>query len=84
MSKLPIAGGSKFVPHAEPKERIPVNVIPTAKEVPAPKWTPNTDKPHYEQKSESGNDEGHSGLPLKSDGKLRGSSDFNHPSQPFC
>jgi hypothetical protein len=30
MSKLPIAGGTKFVPTAEPGERIPVNVVPKA------------------------------------------------------
>lgn len=33
-------------------------------------------KPHYTQKSEEGND-GHSGLPIKSDGSYRESSDLN-------
>lgn len=32
-------------------------------------------KPHYTQKSEPGND-GHSGLPIKSDGSYRDSSDL--------
>jgi hypothetical protein len=33
-------------------------------------------KPHYDQKSEPGND-GHSGLPIKSDGSYRDSSDLD-------
>ena len=33
-------------------------------------------KPHYDQKSEPGNN-GHSGLPIKSDGSYRDSSDLN-------
>ncbi len=33
-------------------------------------------KPHYDQKSEPGND-GHSGLPIKSNGSYRDSSDLN-------
>ena len=33
-------------------------------------------KPHYDQKSEAGNI-GHSGLPIKSDGSYRESSDLN-------
>ena len=36
----------------------------------------NNPKPHYDQKSEQGND-GHSGLPIKSDGSYRESSDLN-------
>ena len=34
---------------------------------------------HYDQRSI--HDEGHSGLPLKSDGSLRESSNAGHPSQ---
>jgi hypothetical protein len=42
MPNLPIAGGSKFVPTAEPNERIPVHTIPQAgKELPDNTWNPN-------------------------------------------
>ena len=37
-------------------------------------------KPHHDQKSESGND-GHSGLPIKSDGSYRDSSDLTQPAK---
>jgi hypothetical protein len=40
------------------------------------------DKPrtHYDQKSEPGND-GHSGLPIKSDGSYRDVSDLKQPAK---
>ena len=55
-----------------------VNDNPTAKAVPPqkPKPAAYSDKPHYTQKSEAGND-GHSGLPIKSDGSYRETSDLN-------
>jgi hypothetical protein len=31
MSKLPIAGGRKFVPHSEPNERFPVTQVPVTR-----------------------------------------------------
>jgi len=34
-------------------------------------------KPHYDQKSQPGNDDQISGLPIKSDGSYRESSDLN-------
>jgi len=38
----PIAGGPKFIPTAEPNERIPVYVIPKAgKELPDNQWNPD-------------------------------------------
>ncbi len=37
----------------------------------------NKPKPHYDQKSEPGNDDLISGLPIKSDGSYRESSDLN-------
>ena len=40
-----------------------------------PVLKPPTDNQHYTQKSADGND-GHSGLPIKSDGKYRDSSDL--------
>jgi hypothetical protein len=42
MSKLPIAGGTKFIPTSEPNERLSVGTIPKAgKVLPDTTWEPD-------------------------------------------
>ena len=73
----PAFNGQNDAPAPAQGYNLSVNDNPTAKAVPTPKPKPAaySDKPHYTQKSEQGND-GHSGLPIKSDGSYRDSSDL--------
>jgi hypothetical protein len=77
MSKRAFNGQNDAPAPAQGPEQISVHDQPTQKAVPAPKPKPAqySDKPNYNQKSEAGND-GHSGLPIKSDGSYRDSSDL--------
>jgi len=75
MSQRAFNGQNDGAAPAQGPEQISVYDQPTHKTVQAPKQATYSNKPQYDQKSESGND-GHSGLPIKSDGSYRESSDL--------